>query len=519
MSISSALKRSVRSGAVYAPSYIVPQLLTVITFPVYTRVFSPSDYGLLALISITTGFLTILAVDWVQSSILRFYAQYCREERIRDFYRIVLLTSLLTLGVWMVISLVTVTLLGDRLDPRARGLVLIGLASFLVDGTIRICLTLLRVLEKAVTYTAVAIAQAGMRAFFGITLALVLRNVSGVLWAGIISGLAVLLPLFRAVAPKDLESSLPVSDSRFNRHHDAIEFISYGLPLLISSLSWYGLDVADRYLVQYFRGSYEVGLYSAGYSISSYGFAAIFALLGFSSYPVIVATYETHGKTAVEELLKGLNRYYLMISLPAVLGVSILSKPIVSVLAGEAYHEAYTVIPLVALGVFFNGLLPFCGKSFVLLKRNKLYAAIALANALLNILLNLILIPYFGYMGAALATALSYASTFLSLWIVGKFVLKFSYNFSAKSILRILVSGLLMSLCLWLMISRISDGIGILILEIVTGAVAYILFLFVTREISLRELVLIFGQRRLKSLAIQDPANLDNPANDGQLEE
>jgi O-antigen/teichoic acid export membrane protein len=77
----------------YIPSKLLPALFGFIGLSIYTRVFSPGEYGDYTLIMATIGIFGIFAYSWINSANLRFFTRYKNENRSESF----LSTSFFTL--------------------------------------------------------------------------------------------------------------------------------------------------------------------------------------------------------------------------------------------------------------------------------------------------------------------------------------------------------------------------------------------------------------------------------------
>src|SRR3989344_3122313 len=126
-------------------------------------------------------------------------------------------------------------------------------------------------------------------------------------------------------------------------------------------------------------------------------------------------------RTAAREQLST----FLLIGLPAAAGVALVARPLAEVLIGEELRvAAASITPWIALSALLYGLTAYYfGQAFTLGRRTKrLLAAMALPAAA-NVVLNLILVPRFGLMGAAWATAASFALGLAATLLMGRRVL------------------------------------------------------------------------------------------------
>jgi len=101
-------------------------------------------------------------------------------------------------------------------------------------------------------------------------------------------------------------------------------------------------------------------------------------------------------------------KYAACVLLPIGLAVGFFAKEIITMIFGEGF--VYSVLPLQILivGTVINGATgrPI-GGTLAATGRPDLHPRVATSAAITNIIFNLILIPYFGIIGAAIATAIS----------------------------------------------------------------------------------------------------------------
>jgi O-antigen/teichoic acid export membrane protein len=125
--------------------------------------------------------------------------------------------------------------------------------------------------------------------------------------------------------------------------------------------------------------------------------------LGWPAVSFSISSQDGHRDTYARVLT-----YLCLVLVFSVLAISFVMRIAVSGIVGEGFHEAYRVVPLVALAYTFNGI-QFCVAPGVHLSgRTRYLSAIALSAAVLNLALNFLLIPHWGMMGAGAATAASF---------------------------------------------------------------------------------------------------------------
>ncbi len=194
---------------------------------------------------------------------------------------------------------------------------------------------------------------------------------------------------------------------------------------------------------------------------------------------VLPRYYEEKNTEKVRIFLKYSIKYFLLISIPAAFGLSILSKPILLILTTPAIAlNGYLVTPFVAASAVLFGFYAIAGNILILEKRTKIMGSIWLIAAVLNLSLNIIFVPYFGILGAAAITLIAYLAAFILTILYSSKFFKFDFdmNFIVKSLIAsIVMSGIILYLNPY--------GILNVIIAVVIGAVVYIVLLLIFKGI------------------------------------
>lgn len=266
------------------------------------------------------------------------------------------------------------------------------------------------------------------------------------------------------------------------------EYLRFGLPRVLGGVSYWTVTSADRYLIGFFLGTIFVGYYAPAYTIGS--------VLNFLIYPIIIVlpavlvkAFDENKIQEVKIYLRYSLKYFLMIAIPSVFGLSILSEQLVAILSTqEIATNSYYVVPFSALSIMLYGITVFYGQPLYLAKKTKLLAGIVLAAGFLNGGLNLILIPRFGILGAAVTTLLAYI---LILGVTSYFSSKeLQFEINWKFIMKSVLASLVMVLAIiWFSPTGLSE----IIMAIILGALLYGILIFLLRGVSKTEIEFLKG--------------------------
>ncbi|OHB63551.1 MAG: hypothetical protein A2Y77_03420 [Planctomycetes bacterium RBG_13_62_9] len=466
----------------YLPAQVTPGIVGLVSLPIVARVFLPSDYGYYNLVTATLAVLTTL-FGWLPTSILRFYPAYARQARLDVFNATVI--HLGTIAMLALTGLYYVVLLATRawLPAKLWYLLTAGGLLFAVTCAFDLLQCTLRSKRFVGHYSAFAIWQSVAGFSLGITLALVLGfGIAGLLLGPALS-IAAALPLLWTNA---MERGTRIRFRKMDMQAVRATF-AYGLPLVLGNLAAWVLGLSDRYILAMFRTSTEVGLYALSYNIADKSLMLLVTLFMMASGPFSIHVWENSGEKASKEFVTDVTRFYLLLCVPPVVGLSILSKLVVGVLGGPAYVHGHTIVPFVLLGVLLFGLQQRFHYGLLFhQKTGPITLAIVIAGVL-KVFLNLLFVPRYGYFGAAVTTLACYAVLlFLLIWF-SRYL--FVWRFPFRSLLHAVIASGVMGVAIHV-VGRLSHlpAAATLLLCIGVGMGVYFPVLLALGEFSSQEL-------------------------------
>ncbi|MFX0198876.1 MAG: lipopolysaccharide biosynthesis protein [Candidatus Hodarchaeota archaeon] len=465
----------------YLPANIIPALVGIITIPVVTRLFPPGEYGNYVLVWATVSVLGVI-VGWLPMAVIRFFPAYERDSRLGEFYGTVLSLATLSIGIVFLIFLGLIYLCKNLISRDLYLLMRIGSLVFVINAFFEILAYLLRIKRRAGWYSTFFAWKSIASLSLGLVLILLLGlGVEGLLW-GVVFSTALTFPfLWKVALGKPLAEirrfSLPLSSS----------MAKYGFPLAAGNLAAWILSLSDRYILEFFRGTHEVGIYSVSYDISSKTVLLILTLFALASGPIEMNIWERQGEQASQEFLTKLTRSYILICIPAVVGLSALARPIITILTAHEYYEGYRIIHLVTAGAFFLGLQQRYQSGLLFYKKTYYVTFSILASGLLNLCLNLLFIPKYGYFAAAATTFLSYGFLLAIIIVISRRF--FVWNFPFQTLARVIIASTVMAVIVYRVGNSLtSSTCANLIMATCIGMMVYFLILLVTKEFSREEI-------------------------------
>lgn len=479
-----------RRLATHISNYSIGNLLVtvsgLISFPIFTRIFSVAEYGILNLISATLGLLFAISKLGIQHSIVRFYGEV-RAGKLdatipqylsTTFFGMTAVGLLVTVA-WALVSLSIPANWWS--DPRVSGLFLITAVLLFIRTADSALVNFLRAEERSGLYNLYnVIKRYGTLALVLLVLFYITGDLYGYFWATIaaegliVTGLLLIMRRTHQFSPDEFSPKLFRS------------MLAYGIPMIAFELSAISLNIGDRYVIEVMLGSEALGIYSAGYNFSQYVQAVFMAAVGQAALPMFVRCWEDKGPEATKRFVRQTMHYYLLAALPMVAGVSAIGREAMVILASDKYADAAALIPFVAGGMAIEGGLAMLAVGIYLSKRTRFMAIMMVICAILNIGMNVLLIPHLGINGAALATLVSYGILGGGAWIVSQRFLATGFPW-----LDALKFGLL-STIMYLTVSAISfaSDWATLVARVVAGVALYSILVLVfdqqTRDMARR---------------------------------
>ncbi|MGZ5491462.1 MAG: lipopolysaccharide biosynthesis protein, partial [Nitrososphaeraceae archaeon] len=428
--------------AKYLPSTIIKGIAGFASIIIITRLFPPDDYGIYSLVWATVNILILLIGGWLSMSIIRFYPKFEKDDNLNYFKSNIIVLAFISILIIGTLFYICILIIKIWITEKIYILMLIGSFLFMLFTLFEILLHFLSIKREVVWYSIFFIGRTVFGLVAGVLLVIFFKlGIEGLFW-GIIISLVIALPLLWRKS---------VGIVKFNNTKISKLFVkeisSYSFPLVISSLAMWILSISDRYILQIFRGAHEVGIYSASYNISEQPLMLFISLFFLASGPISINIWEKNGIEESRNFASNTTRLFLIICIPLSVVLSVLSKPIITLMTGTEYIDGYKIVPFVVSGTFFMGLQQRFQVAFMFYKKTKFIMYMIIGSGLLNLILNFLLIPKYGYMAAAITTLVSYLVLFLLTYVFScKF---FTWIFPFKSLIKVVLSSIIMGLAIY----------------------------------------------------------------------
>lgn len=392
-------KRFIRDMGWYLIGTLIPMGIGFVKTPIFTRYFSPEEYGYLGIVTITFSYISIFVYSWLSSCLWRYYNAYKHKNTLRELYSNLFFIFLLSSVFLLLMTAVWHSLASHSLVKK---LILLSFLQVLVKEFFGLFLIVVRLEGKAVKYNVIHSTRAilsfgvlyGMA--FGMNFDITAMLISTLLIDGIILTFTI---IFSREGVAFSVRSISREGLRILMRFGSIGLISNFLFLLITS--------SDRYIIALFTDMATVGIYNQVYNISQLSIVALVTVYFNTINPKLNRELELQFDKS-NKLISNYLYVYFLFGLPLVTYLSMFPKEIAYILLGPDFRSGYTIMPWIFTSAFLYGLFLFIEIKFKFAdKLRNIALGVGLATVL-NVAINFLMIPQFGYVWAAISTLVAY---------------------------------------------------------------------------------------------------------------
>jgi O-antigen/teichoic acid export membrane protein len=473
------LARKVFSDAAFTSIRSIVSLLRgIVVLPLITKLLGEGSYGIWVTILSFVGLLGSVGGLHLHGSLIRYESQEIRDNQT---YSDVLFLAIIT-GVVLAVSVsvvgVTIDLSVFFEDEIGSYMLLILIVAFLLlsNKIFRINVNFPRSKGYVKHYDLILIIRGACETLL---LAIVFLFGGGILVAlAALSGFLIIINMgiFAFISSRYM---IP-----FPNPSNFEQYIRYGIPMIPKEVSSSLLSHTDKYLLIYFLNPSAVGIYAAAKGVSS-PIVTLSKIFDPTLYTTISNAWDEKKFDEISSAYHSIFRFYSILGIPSVLGMVLLSEPLLNVLSTTAIAQRGKIlVPIFIFGYFLKGYDNSIRYILTSAERTEIIGAAVMITVIVNVVLNLALIPEFGLLGAAVATLSSHVLLFA-------IILYYSFSevtikIPALTIGRSLTAAVVMGLLLLLVIPPISAYAKLIIYPTI-GAAIYFIILFFLGEFSKSE--------------------------------
>lgn len=180
--------------------------------------------------------------------------------------------------------------------------------------------------------------------------------------------------------------------------------LKLSIPLIGNTLATQVLSVSDRVMIGHMTGNSSVGIYGTLYTVSSLSLI-VWSAINSSFVPYL---FENIEKKESERRIKQISTNLMLVYSLVAIAMTLVAPEIVRVLATPEYYEAIYIMPPIAAGVFLTAMSNIYSNVLIYHKKTTSVMIASSIAAIVNVGLNYLGIQIYGYMAAAYTTLVAY---------------------------------------------------------------------------------------------------------------
>ena len=392
------IKQFIKDTGIYGVAGLISKGVSFFLLPLYTRVLSPGDYGIIDILAVFYSVVSVTLPLEITQAVARFLADRKSTDLDKDSNTILVSTvglfiTLFSFGLFLILGLsfnkpLAQILLEDSSKSQIFAVATIYMFS---TGLFYFFQNQLRWTLKSKLYAILSIIYTILNISCTILFVLVFKSgVIGVFYAYLIAGII--------CAGMGWYFTRENYSFYFSFTHMR-KMLKFSLPLVPSSVGVIFLNVAQRIMIKGIMSLTDLGLFGVGSRLSS------IINIGFQSVQGAITPliFQNREKKNTPENLSYIFRFLTFILIITFVGISLFSYEIIFLLTSPAFHASYILVPFLVLAECFAGLQNSFTPGMAIAKRTDIIAYINILGAVFALALSYVLIRYFGILGAAIA--------------------------------------------------------------------------------------------------------------------
>lgn len=419
------IKSLSKDTLVYGLNTIVGRFLGFFLVPFYTNKFLPEEYGIITVIYSYIAILNVFFSIGLESGYMKFSSTLevgSKKQNFSNPYIIVFFNSLLLSLLLFLFSNELTSVF--QIDIKYAYLIKYSALILFFDTIVLIPFAYLRLNNKAKSFAGIKITNIVLNVVLNIILILYFNfGIEAVFISNLISSVVTFLMLIPVL----------LKNISFEFNKGLIkELLVFSIPYIPAGISANLVQIIDRPILKYLTDDKTVGIYTANYKLGIF-MMLIVSMFEFAWRPFFLNNAnDPNAKNIFSKVLT----IFVLISSIVFLIISLFISDVVKMnlpfnthLIGKAYWEGLEIVPVILFGYLLYGMYINFMPGIYIEKKTKYLPLVTGLGAIANVIANFILIPKLSYMGAAIATLISYAVMMTGIYLVAQKFYKINYEY------------------------------------------------------------------------------------------
>ena len=428
------IKNLSKDTMIYGTSTIVGRFLNFLLVPVYTNIFLPGEFVIVANVYAYIAILNVFFSVGLESGYFKFASTVEvgteKENFSHPFFGIFLNSLILSAILFIFANQFTYLF---QIDLNRAYLLRYTAVILFFDALVLVPFGYLRLKHKPRQFAMIRIINISVNVILNLVLILGFRlGIESVF----ISNLVASALTFAMLSP------IVIKNITFTFNKALVkEILKFSLPYIPAGISANIIQVINRPILTALTNESTVGIFQANYRLGIFMMLFV-SMFEFAWRPFFLQNAKE--KNAKDIYSKVMTLFILVASLIFLFlsffidNIAQMKLPFKGYLIGKAYWGGLNIVPVILLGYLFYGIYINLMAGIYIKKKTKYLPYITGIAAAINVIVNFALIPRINMMASAIATLISYIAMVFGIYIVSQKYYYIQYEF--KKIILMFIS-------------------------------------------------------------------------------
>jgi O-antigen/teichoic acid export membrane protein len=410
------LKSLSKDTMIYGTSTIIGRFLNFLLVPIYTNIFLPGEFGIVANIYAYIAILNVFFTIGLESGYFKFASTLevgSKKENFSHPFLGIFFNALILSSVLYIFSSDFSYLF--QIDVKRDILLKYTAAILFFDAIVLVPFAYLRLQHKPKLFALIRITNIVVNVICNLLFILVFHfGIESVFISNLIASALTFLLLIPIV----------IKNMTFTYNKLLVkELIMFSLPYIPAGISSNIIQVINRPILTALTDDSTVGIFQANYRLG------IFMMLFVSMFEFAWRPFflQNAKEPNAKEIFSKVMTLFIIIASFLFFTLSLFidniaqfKLPFKGYLIGKAYWDGLYIVPIILLSYLFYGIYINLMAGIYIEKKTKYLPYITGVAAIINIIFNFLLIPKINMMGCAIATLLSYLVMVIGIYLVSQ---------------------------------------------------------------------------------------------------
>ncbi|MDD5360896.1 MAG: oligosaccharide flippase family protein [Ignavibacteria bacterium] len=420
------IKSLSKDTLIYGTSTILGRFLNFLFVPIYTNLFLPGEFGVVANVYAYIAILNVFFTVGLESGYFKFASTLevgNEKENFSHPFLGILLNSFFLSAILFIFSKDFSGIF--QVDLKYESIIKWTALILFFDALSIVPFAFLRLKHKPVKFAVIRLVNIVLTVLLNVFFIVVLRK--GIEYVFITNLIAsgVTFLLLSPIVFENIKFS-------FNRRLVS-ELLRFSLPYIPAGISSNIIQVINRPIMTALTNEYTVGVFQASYRLG------IFMMLFVSMFEFAWRPFflQNAKEPDAKEIYSKVMTAFLAVAAIIFIFLTLFIDDIVAIplphkghLVGKAYWAGLSIVPLILMSYVFYGIYINLMAGIYIEKKTKYLPYITGIAAVINVAANFILIPMLNMTGAAIATLLSYIAMTAGIYYASQKFYKINYEYS-----------------------------------------------------------------------------------------